>query len=38
MSTLVIAIRNRMDEGLKEISEVLGEIKQGEGSETKVSK
>ncbi|AFI32156.1 variable large family protein [Borrelia crocidurae] len=37
LSTLVIAIRNKVDEGLKEINKVLGEIKQGEGSETKVS-
>ncbi|AFI32056.1 Vlp protein, delta subfamily (plasmid) [Borrelia crocidurae str. Achema] len=37
LSTLVIAIRNTVDEGLKGISEVLGEMKQGEGSETKVS-
>ncbi|AFI31892.1 Vlp protein, delta subfamily (plasmid) [Borrelia crocidurae str. Achema] len=37
LSTLIMAIRNRVDEGLKGISEVLGEIKQGEGSETKVS-
>ncbi len=36
LSTLVIAIRNRVDEGLKEINKVLGEIKQGEGSEAKV--
>ncbi|ACH94248.1 variable large family protein [Borrelia duttonii] len=38
LSTLVIAIRNTVDKGLKEISEVLGEIKQGEGVEAKVSK
>ncbi|AHH07115.1 Variable outer membrane protein (plasmid) [Borrelia crocidurae DOU] len=31
LSTLVIAIRNRVDEGLKGINEVLVEIKQGEG-------
>ncbi|WP_143705896.1 variable large family protein [Borrelia duttonii] len=37
LSTLVIAIRNRVDEGLKGISEVLGEIKQGEGSEAKAN-
>ncbi|ETZ17158.1 Variable outer membrane protein [Borrelia duttonii CR2A] len=37
LSTLVIVIRNRVDEGLKGISEILGEIRQGEGSETKVS-
>ncbi|AHH07786.1 Variable outer membrane protein (plasmid) [Borrelia crocidurae DOU] len=36
LSTLIIAIRNRVDEGLKEINKVLGEIKQGEGSESKV--
>ncbi|AHH07295.1 Variable outer membrane protein (plasmid) [Borrelia crocidurae DOU] len=36
LSTLVIAIRDTVDEGLKGISEVLGEIKQGEGSEAKV--
>ncbi|ACH94085.1 vlp protein, delta subfamily (plasmid) [Borrelia duttonii Ly] len=35
LSTLVIAIRNRVDEGLKEINKVLGEIKQGEISEAK---
>ncbi|WP_040132219.1 variable large family protein [Borrelia crocidurae] len=35
LSTLVIGIRNRVDEGLKEINKVLGEIKQGEGSEAK---
>ncbi|AHH07823.1 Variable outer membrane protein (plasmid) [Borrelia crocidurae DOU] len=35
LSTLVIAIRNKVDEGLKEINKVLGEIKQGEGSEAK---
>ncbi|AHH07213.1 Variable outer membrane protein (plasmid) [Borrelia crocidurae DOU] len=35
LSTLVVAIRNRVDEGLKEINKVLGEIKQGEGSEAK---
>ncbi|AFI31699.1 Borrelia lipoprotein-containing protein (plasmid) [Borrelia crocidurae str. Achema] len=29
LSTLVAAIRNRVDEGLKEINKVLGEIKQG---------
>ncbi|ACH94224.1 vlp protein, delta subfamily (plasmid) [Borrelia duttonii Ly] len=38
LSTLVIAIRNTVDKGLKEINEVLGEIKQGEGVEAKVSK
>ncbi|AHH07287.1 Variable outer membrane protein, partial (plasmid) [Borrelia crocidurae DOU] len=37
LSTLIIAIRNAVDGGLKEINKVLGEIKQGEGSETKVS-
>ncbi|ETZ17333.1 Variable outer membrane protein [Borrelia duttonii CR2A] len=37
LSTLTIAIRNRVDEGLKGISEILGEIKQGEGFEAKVS-
>ncbi|AFI31674.1 variable large family protein, partial [Borrelia crocidurae] len=36
LSTLTIAIRNRVDLGLKEINKVLGEIKQGEGSESKV--
>ncbi|AFI32083.1 Borrelia lipoprotein-containing protein (plasmid) [Borrelia crocidurae str. Achema] len=36
LSTLVIAIRNRVDLGLKEINKLLGEIKQGEGSESKV--
>ncbi|AFI31891.1 Borrelia lipoprotein-containing protein (plasmid) [Borrelia crocidurae str. Achema] len=35
LSTLVIAIRNTVDEGLKGINKVLGEIKQGEGSEVK---
>ncbi|WP_051480273.1 variable large family protein [Borrelia crocidurae] len=35
LSTLTIAIRNRVDEGLKEINKVLGEIKQGEISEAK---
>ncbi|WP_041177918.1 variable large family protein [Borrelia duttonii] len=35
LSTLVIAIRNRVDLGLKEINKVLGEIKQVEGSEVK---
>ncbi|ETZ17640.1 Variable outer membrane protein [Borrelia duttonii CR2A] len=34
LSTLIIAIRNKVDEGLKEINKVLGEIKQGEGSES----
>ncbi|WP_038359107.1 variable large family protein [Borrelia hispanica] len=33
LSTLTIAIRNTVDLGLKEINKVLGEIKQGEGSE-----
>ncbi len=37
LSTLVIAIRNTVDEGLKGINEVLGEIKQGEGSEVKAN-
>ncbi|ETZ17143.1 Variable outer membrane protein [Borrelia duttonii CR2A] len=37
LSTLVIAIRNTVDEGLKEINKILGEIKQGEGVEAKVS-
>ncbi|WP_038359476.1 variable large family protein [Borrelia hispanica] len=37
LSTLTIAIRNAVDEGLKGISEILGEIKQGEGSKAKVS-
>ncbi|WP_051373829.1 variable large family protein [Borrelia hispanica] len=35
LSTLIIAVRNRVDEGLKEINKVLGEIKQGEISEVK---
>ncbi len=35
LSTLVIAIRNRVDLGLKGINKVLGEIKEGEGSEVK---
>ncbi len=38
LSTLTIAIRNTVDEGLKGISEVLGEIKQGENPVAKVSK
>ncbi|AHH07077.1 Variable outer membrane protein (plasmid) [Borrelia crocidurae DOU] len=37
LSTLVIAIRNRVDEGLKGLSEVLVEIKQGEGYAARVS-
>ncbi|WP_041177885.1 variable large family protein [Borrelia duttonii] len=37
LSTLTIAIRNRLDEGLKEINKVLGEIKQGEGSVAKIN-
>ncbi|WP_041177068.1 variable large family protein [Borrelia crocidurae] len=37
LSTLVIAIRNTVDEGLKGISEVLREMKQGEGSEAKTN-
>ncbi|WP_051373892.1 variable large family protein [Borrelia hispanica] len=37
LSTLIIAIRNTVDLGLKEINKVLGEIKQGEGVEAKVS-
>ncbi|ETZ17193.1 Variable outer membrane protein [Borrelia duttonii CR2A] len=37
LSTLTIAIRNRVDEGLKEINKVLGEIKEGEGSEVKTN-
>ncbi|ETZ17086.1 Variable outer membrane protein [Borrelia duttonii CR2A] len=37
LSTLTIAIRNRVDEGLKEINRVLGEIKQGEGSVAKIN-
>ncbi|WP_041177031.1 variable large family protein, partial [Borrelia crocidurae] len=36
LSTLIIAIRNTVDLGLKEINKVLGEIKEGEGSEAKV--
>ncbi|WP_038358624.1 variable large family protein [Borrelia hispanica] len=35
LNTLTIAIRNTVNEGLKGISEALGEIKQGEGSEVK---
>ncbi|ACH94132.1 variable large family protein [Borrelia duttonii] len=35
LSTLTIAIRNRVDEGLKEINKVLGEIQQGEIFEAK---
>ncbi|AFI31687.1 Borrelia lipoprotein-containing protein (plasmid) [Borrelia crocidurae str. Achema] len=38
LSTLTIAIRNTVDEGLKGINEVLGGIKQGEDSQAKVSK
>ncbi|WP_040132216.1 variable large family protein [Borrelia crocidurae] len=38
LSTLVLGIRNRVDEGLKEINKVLGEIKQGEGVASKVIK
>ncbi|AHH07086.1 Variable outer membrane protein (plasmid) [Borrelia crocidurae DOU] len=37
LSTLMITIRNKVDEGLKEINKVLGEIKQGEGSESKAN-
>ncbi|ETZ17044.1 Variable outer membrane protein, partial [Borrelia duttonii CR2A] len=37
LSTLTIAIRNRVDLGLKEINKVLGEIKQGEGSVVKIN-
>ncbi len=37
LSTLTIAIRNKVDEGLKEINKVLGEIKQGEGSVAKIN-
>ncbi|ETZ17261.1 Variable outer membrane protein [Borrelia duttonii CR2A] len=37
LSTLVIAIRNRVDEGLKGINEILGEIKQGDSTVAKVS-
>ncbi|ACH94153.1 variable large family protein [Borrelia duttonii] len=37
LSTLTIAIRNTVNLGLKEINKVLGEIKQGEGSEVKVN-
>ncbi|AFI32002.1 Vlp protein, delta subfamily (plasmid) [Borrelia crocidurae str. Achema] len=37
LSTLTIAIRNRLDEGLREINKVLGEIKQGEGSVAKIN-
>ncbi|ACH94213.1 variable large family protein [Borrelia duttonii] len=37
LSTLTISIRNTVDEGLKGISEVLGEIKQGEGSVAKIN-
>ncbi|ACH94219.1 variable large family protein [Borrelia duttonii] len=36
LSTLTIAIRDTVDLGLKGINKVLGEIKQGEGSEAKV--
>ncbi|ACH94084.1 variable large family protein [Borrelia duttonii] len=35
LSTLIVSIRNTVDLGLKEINKVLGEIKQGEGSEAK---
>ncbi|ETZ17096.1 Variable outer membrane protein, partial [Borrelia duttonii CR2A] len=37
LSTLTIAIRNAVDEGLKGISKVLGEIKQGEVTEAKAN-
>ncbi|ETZ17059.1 Variable outer membrane protein [Borrelia duttonii CR2A] len=37
LTALTIAIRNRVDEGLKGINEVLGEIKQGEGSVAKIN-
>nr|WP_011666336.1 variable large family protein [Borrelia duttonii]BAC22681.1 vmpO [Borrelia duttonii] len=37
LSTLTIAIRNKVDESLKEINKVLGEIKQGEGSVAKIN-
>ncbi|ETZ17136.1 Variable outer membrane protein [Borrelia duttonii CR2A] len=35
LSTLIIAIRNAVDGELKEINKVLGEIKEGKGSEVK---
>ncbi|WP_025401623.1 variable large family protein [Borrelia crocidurae] len=38
LNTLTIAIRNTVNEGLKGISEALGEIKQGEGVAAKVIK
>ncbi|ACH94246.1 variable large family protein [Borrelia duttonii] len=37
LSTLTIAIRSRVDLGLKEINKVLGEIKQGEGSAYRIN-
>ncbi|ETZ17211.1 Variable outer membrane protein [Borrelia duttonii CR2A] len=37
LSTLIMAIRNTVDSGLKEINKVLGEIKQGEGAVAKVN-
>ncbi|ETZ17188.1 Variable outer membrane protein [Borrelia duttonii CR2A] len=37
LSTLVIAIRNKVDEGLKEINKALGEIKKGEAFEAKIN-
>ncbi|AHH06916.1 Variable outer membrane protein (plasmid) [Borrelia crocidurae DOU] len=37
LSTLTVAIRNTVDLGLKEINRVLGEIKQGEGFESKAN-
>ncbi|ETZ17549.1 Variable outer membrane protein [Borrelia duttonii CR2A] len=37
MSTLIVAIRNRVDEVLEEINKMLGEIKQGEGSVAKIN-
>ncbi|ETZ17518.1 Variable outer membrane protein [Borrelia duttonii CR2A] len=37
LSTLTMAIRNTVDDGLKEINKVLGVIKQGEGSTNKVN-
>ncbi|AHH07666.1 Variable outer membrane protein (plasmid) [Borrelia crocidurae DOU] len=37
LSTLIMAIRNRVDGGLKEINKVLGEIKEGEGAEVKTN-
>ncbi|AFI32007.1 Vlp protein, delta subfamily (plasmid) [Borrelia crocidurae str. Achema] len=37
LSTLIIAIRNAVDGELKEINKLLGEIKQGEGTESKAN-